>query len=103
MFILGGTCRLVTEIESGDRSVKRIRVAPQHNQGHEIPQTSLGQQGFNQSRVARPQGDGGHNTNLRQRETDDFEDGGRTRVKRKNWAKISTRQSSILSLVESNN
>ena len=48
MFILGGTCRLIAEIESGDRSVKRTRVVPlnikQDHQKHEVTtQKSTGQ------------------------------------------------------------
>lgn len=98
MFILGGTCRLLTEIQTGDRSVRRIRVAPQRNQGH---QRSPGQQDLNQSGVATPQEDGGHNKKPRHKDSSDFEDGSRTKVTRKGWAKRSVRKSSILNLVES--
>ncbi|XP_074635804.1 tetraspanin-9-like isoform X4 [Acropora palmata] len=101
MFILGGTCRLLTEIQSGDRSVRRIRVAPQRNQGHQIPQRSPGQQDLNQSGVATPKEDGGHNRKPRHKDSSDFEDGSRTKVTRKSWAKRSVRKSSILTLVES--
>lgn len=100
MFILGGTCRLLTEIESGDRSVRRIKVAPQKKQGHEIPQRFLGQQDLTQSGVAMPQEDGGLNKRPRHRDSSDLEDGTRTYVKRKGWAKVSVRESSVLSLVE---
>ncbi|XP_029185331.2 tetraspanin-9-like isoform X1 [Acropora millepora] len=101
MFILGGTCRLVTEIQTGDRSVRRIRVAPQRNQGHQIPHRSPGQQVLNQSGVATPQEDGGENRKPRHKDSSDFEDGSRTKITRKGWAKRSVRQSSILNLVES--
>jgi len=119
MFILGGTCRLIAEIESGDRSVKRTRVVPlniqQNNPRQEntrlknTGQTSLAQASTGQTISAqantgqtkagsKPQHASAHT--VQQEDDDDFEDGTRRATARRNWAKINPKYNSVLTLLE---
>ena len=95
MFILGGTCRLIAEIESGDRSVKRTRVVPlnikQDHQKQEVkPQKHSGQIPVNAGASKEPQED-----------ADEFEEREKSSIAaRRNWAKVNPKYNSILSLIE---
>ena len=110
MFILGGTCRLLSEIESGDRTVKRTRVVPINSQQSDSRQrnrklTSTGQANNEKGRPGptndepKPQQAGAHILS-RRRDADDDEDGMRNTTARKKWAKINPKYNSVLSLLE---
>lgn len=105
MLILGGTCRLISEIESGDRFVKRTRVVPFNVQqnAQRLPQVQRANRDPNphpnprqpstataasSSKVQR------NNTN------DDSEDGSRNSTARKNWAKVNPKYNPVFSLLD---
>lgn len=105
MLILGGTCRLISEIESGDRFVKRTRVVPFNVQqnAQRLPQVQRANRDPNpdpnprqpstataasSSKVQR------NNTN------DDSEDGSRKSTARKNWAKVNPKYNPVFSLLD---
>lgn len=105
MLILGGTCRLISEIESGDRFVKRTRVVPFNVQqnAQRLPQ------------VQRANRDPDPRQNPRQPSTataassskvqhnntnDDSEDGSRKNTARKNWAKVNPKYNPVFSLLD---
>ena len=93
MFILGGTCRLIAEIESGDRSVKRTRVVPlnitQDRQRQEITQQKTTGQMPGTNKLEPPE------------YSDESEARKISSAKaRRNWAKANPKYNSILSLVE---
>ena len=101
MLILGGTCRLISEIESGDRFVKRTRVVPFNVQqnAQRLPQVQRANRDPNprqpstataasSSKVQR------NNTN------DDSEDWSRKGTARKNWAKVNPKYNPVFSLLD---
>lgn len=105
MLILGGTCRLISEIESGDRFVKRTRVVPFNVQqnAQRLPQ------------VQRANRDPNPHPNPRQPSTataassskvqhnntnDDSEDGSSKTTARKNWAKVNPKYNPVFSLLD---
>ncbi|KAJ7374164.1 hypothetical protein OS493_009506 [Desmophyllum pertusum] len=91
MLILGGTCRLISEIESGDRFVKRTRVVPFNNQQN-APRQSHVQQTNPQQAAA---------SNVQQNHSEDSEDGSRSsRIERKNWAKVNPKYNAVFSLLD---
>ena len=110
MFILGGTCRLLSEIESGDRAVKRTRVVPINIQQSDPRQrnrklTNTGPANNEQGRSGPTNGETkpkrtGDHIPSRRRDADDFEDGTRNTTTRKNWAKVNPKYNSVLSLLE---
>ncbi|XP_068679405.1 tetraspanin-9-like isoform X2 [Montipora capricornis] len=101
MFILGGTCRLLSEIESGDRTVKRIRVVPQN---HPMPQMSEraghDQESFKQTPEETTPPQDRKQKRPQPQDSVDLVDGRRHSTTRKNWAKENRRPNSILSLIE---
>ena len=102
MFILGGTCRLIAEIESGDRSVKRTRVVPlnikQDHQKQEVTtQKSTGHIPVN----AGPTPPKAGASKEPQEDADEFEESKKSSIAaRRNWAKVNPKYNSILSLIE---
>lgn len=102
MFILGGTCRLIAGIESGDRSVKCTRVVPlnikqDHQKQEVIPQKSTGQIPANAGPIP-PKARGSKEP---QEDADEFEERKKPSIAaRRNWAKVNPKYNSILSLIE---
>lgn len=102
MFILGGTCRLIAEIESGDRSVKRTRVVPlnikQDHQKQEVTtQKSPGHIPVNAGQIPPKAGA----SKEPQEDADEFEESKKSSIAaRRNWAKVNPKYNSILSLIE---
>lgn len=105
MFILGGTCRLISTIESGDRSVRRTRVVPINIQQN-LPRQDTSTQVSNGQGNVKGKSDTAQSQQvgtgqvLQRRDSDDFEDGGRGTHGRRNWAKVNPKYNSVLSLLE---
>ena len=97
MLILGGTCRLISEIESGDRLVKRTRVVPfnvqqnaqrqpQEQQTNPGPRPQLAATAARKDQPSNPD--------------DDSEDEERRSTARKNWAKVNPKYNAVFSLLD---
>lgn len=122
MLILGGTCRMIAEIESGDRMVKRTRVVPINIQPIDVRQIQMQNrypgpinaqpmavrqiqmQQWNQGTI--PQPDRAEAEEVRQSNTatplsEDSEDGPlRSTIARKKWAKIHPKYNPVFSLLD---
>ena len=94
LFILGGTCRLIADIESGDRFVKRTRVAPINvkPRGQTQENTQQRSAGMKPQQASASKG--------HQEDSDKFEEEPRSTIARKNWAKVNPKYNSVLSLLE---
>ncbi|XP_078362023.1 23 kDa integral membrane protein-like isoform X2 [Oculina patagonica] len=97
LLILGGTCRLIAEIESGDRFVKRTRVVPINVQQNaqrqpQVQQTHPG---------PRPQ-QAAATTSQQQsiNADDDSEIEEKRSTARKNWAKVNPKYNAVFSLLD---
>ena len=112
LLILGGTCRLISEIESGDRFVKRTRVVPFNVQqdAQRLPQVQRAKPGpkpgphprqaatvtaAGAASTAATSSKEQHNS-----ASDDSEDGNRKSIARKNWAKVNPKYNAVFSLLD---
>ena len=100
MLILGGTCRLIAEIESGDRFVKRTRVVPINV--HPNPGRRVQMQQRHPGTIPQPADAA---TVTRQNNTgtpssEDSEDGPTRSIARKNWAKVNPKYNPVFSLLD---
>ena len=101
MLILGGTCRLISEIESGDRFVKRTRVVPFNVQqnAQRLPQVQRANRDPNprqpSTATAASSSKVQHNNT-----NDDSEDGSSKNTARKNWAKVNPKYNPVFSLLD---
>lgn len=94
LFILGGTCRLIADIESGDRLVKRTRVVPINvkPRGQTQENTQQASAGMKPQQASTSKG--------HREDSDEFEEEPRSTIARKNWAKVNPKYNSVLSLLE---
>ena len=107
LLILGGTCRLISEIESGDRFVKRTRVVPLNVQqnARRQPQVQQANPGPNHQQAATVTGTqkpfaAASSKVQRNNADDDSEDGDRKSTARKNWAKVNPKYNAVFSLLD---
>lgn len=110
LLILGGTCRLIAEIESGDRFVKRTRVVPFNVQqnAQRRPQAQQANPGQNPrhaatvaaASVALAAASSKGPKVQRNNSDDDSEDGERRSTARKNWAKVNPKYNAVFSLLD---
>lgn len=111
LLILGGTCRLISEIESGDRFVKRTRVVPFNVQQNAQRQPQVQRANRDQSPRSNPQqpstatasatATAATSTKVqRNNANDDSEDGSRKGTARKNWAKVNPKYNPVFSLLD---
>lgn len=108
MLILGGTCRLISEIESGDRFVKSTRVMPFNVQqnAQRLPQVQRANPGPNPRQAATVTAAAAVSTAASSSEVqhnsanDDSEDGSKKGIARKNWAKVNPKYNAVFSLLD---
>lgn len=107
LLILGGTCRLISEIESGDRFVKRTRVVPLNIQqnARRLPKVQQANPGPNPRQAATVTTAAAPFAATapkvqRNNDDDDSEDGGRRSTARKNWAKVNPKYNAVFSLLD---
>ena len=122
LLILGGTCRLISEIESGDRFVKRTRVVPfnvqqkaphllrvqQANRGPNPgpnpwqPSTATATTTATATATATAAATAAASSSKAKRgnATDDSEDGSRRNTARKKWAKVDPKYNPVFSLLD---
>jgi len=110
LLILGGTCRLIAEIESGDRFVKRTRVVPFNAQqnAQRRPQAQQANPGPNPQHAATVAAASVALAAVsskgpkvqRNNSDDDSEDGERRSTARKNWAKVNPKYNAVFSLLD---
>ncbi|XP_020623653.1 CD63 antigen-like isoform X3 [Orbicella faveolata] len=112
LLILGGTCRLISEIESGDRFVNRTRVVPfnVHQNAQHLPQVQQANPGSNPhpnpqkaatvTAAAAALTAASSSKAQRNNANDDSEDGSRKSTARKNWAKVNPKYNAVFSLLD---
>lgn len=103
LLILGGTCRLIAEIESGDRFVKRTRVVPFNVQqnAQRRPQAQQANPGPNPQHAATVAATSSKGPKVqRNNSDDDSEDGEKRSTARKNWAKVNPKYNAVFSLLD---